>query len=110
MAKHDSLCPQVTRKPPLTWCLCEHNAEVRADERQQLVEGPLTQERANIEAIARDRTLDDLQYKVVADRDDLTDKIKQGPDVHDWDQIDQWTSELVAVNRILTMLKEAGRG
>jgi hypothetical protein len=47
-----------------------------------------------------------ITAKVEADRADLSDKIKQGPEVHDWEQIDQWSSERVALNRVLTILKE----
>jgi hypothetical protein len=53
---HDPLCPQVAHTPPLSWCLCEHNARVRADEVERRF-GWVSREDAvaHIEAEVRER-------------------------------------------------------
>lgn len=50
------------------------------------------------------QALSDLRTKVEADRDDLTFKITTF--WHDPEQVDQWASERVALNRVLALMKE----
>lgn len=63
---------------------------------------------------ARQHTADEVVYaveavlrtEVNADLDLVNAHIAQGPEVHDWDQIDQWACERVALNRVLALLGE----
>jgi hypothetical protein len=62
---HDPLCPQVAHTPPLTWCLCEHSANVRADERNRMTLPEWAQvvadARASAEAEVRERIAQEIE-------------------------------------------------